>query len=216
MMTRRPFLRRVSVNCTFGGAAARATAPRARAKRQPASSAPPTSGRFISSSSWGRSLFTRGGSPHPTAVQVVPGMRRVPWARAARGNLGGEPGTSRAGATPVMLRRRGGIPFAVTLALIATVPAAHRTAGQAAPPAQPSATVPVEAVVLDRDGRVADRLGPASFAVTVDGRPRRVLWVRFVSRGPGSSADAFQRQSSRTEDALFRRRAGQGRRSRGR
>jgi VWFA-related protein len=61
---------------------------------------------------------------------------------------------------------------------------------QAAPPA----AVAVDLVVLDRDGRVADTLSPADLTVTVDRKPRRVLWIRRVSRGPGAASEAALRQ----------------------
>ena len=50
-------------------------------------------------------------------------------------------------------------------------------------------------VVVDRDGRAPESLGPADIAVSVDGKPRRVLTVRRVSRGPGASIDAAARQA---------------------
>jgi len=50
-------------------------------------------------------------------------------------------------------------------------------------------------VVVDRDGRTPESVGPADMAVTVDGKPRRVLTVRRVSRGPGASIDAAARQA---------------------
>jgi VWFA-related protein len=65
--------------------------------------------------------------------------------------------------------------------------------GQSPSPVTQVPTIPVEAVVLDRAGKMVDSLTPASFAVTVDGKPRRVLSLRYVSRGPGAAGDAGQR-----------------------
>jgi VWFA-related protein len=74
-----------------------------------------------------------------------------------------------------------------------------------APSAQvaPSAATPVDVVVVDRDGKFVDGLGPESFTVTVDGKPRRVLWVRHVSRGPGAVVEAARRQAGRGEAPAF-------------
>ena len=70
-------------------------------------------------------------------------------------------------------------------------------------PAGQAQAVPVEVVVFDRDGKIADTLTPASFTVTVDGKPRRVLWVRHVSRGPGAADEAAQRLPGRTDTLSF-------------
>jgi len=50
-------------------------------------------------------------------------------------------------------------------------------------------------VVTDREGRVPDSLGPADLTVSVDGKARRVLSLRRVSRGPGATSDAAARQA---------------------
>ena len=49
--------------------------------------------------------------------------------------------------------------------------------------------------MVDRDGRTPDSLKPADITVSVDGKPRRVLALRRVSRGPGASSDAAARQA---------------------
>ena len=54
-------------------------------------------------------------------------------------------------------------------------------------------TFPLDLTVLDWDGRPPDTLTLADLTVTVDGSPRRVAWLRRVSRGPGSTADAAAR-----------------------
>jgi len=90
-------------------------------------------------------------------------------------------------------------------ALVALVPAlagGDLVAQQSIPAGQAQA-IPVEVVVLDRDGKLADTLTPDSFTVTVDGKPRRVLWVRHVSRGPGASDEAARRLPGRTETLSF-------------
>jgi VWFA-related protein len=58
-------------------------------------------------------------------------------------------------------------------------------------------------VALDRDGKPVDNLTSASFAVAVDGKPRKVLWIRHVSRGPGSLDEAGRRQSGGTAAHRF-------------
>jgi VWFA-related protein len=61
-------------------------------------------------------------------------------------------------------------------------------------PAGPPA-VSFDMVVVDREGRVPDRLGAADVTVSVDGKARRVLSIRRVSRGPGALSDASARQA---------------------
>ena len=74
---------------------------------------------------------------------------------------------------------------------------------QQSTPARQAPAVPVDIVVFDRDGKLADTLTPANFVVTVDGKPRRVLWVRHVSRGPGAADEAAQRLPGRTDTLNF-------------
>jgi VWFA-related protein len=65
-----------------------------------------------------------------------------------------------------------------------------------APPGAPGApAVSFDMVVTDREGRVPDSLGPADLTVSVDGKARRVLSLRRVSRGPGALSDAAARQA---------------------
>ena len=102
-----------------------------------------------------------------------------------------------------MLRQRRDryIGLAVTLALLSFqdgVPSAQSPA-----PAGRASAIPVEIVVVDRDGKMADTLTPASFAVTVDGKVRRVLWVRHVSRGPGASDEAARHLPGRSDTLSF-------------
>ena len=84
-------------------------------------------------------------------------------------------------------------------ALVSIVAASVATLGQqAARPAPSAASAPAisfDIVVVDRDGRVPDILGPGDLTVSVDGKPRRVAAVRRVSRGPGASTDAATRQA---------------------
>ena len=91
----------------------------------------------------------------------------------------------------VHLRRRLGAVFAFSALLTARSGAA------------PQAATPVDVMAIDRDGKFVDGLGPDSFTVTVDGKPRRVLWVRHVSRGPGSVMEAARRQTGRTDTLSF-------------
>ncbi len=76
----------------------------------------------------------------------------------------------------------------------------------APPPAtrRPAAdALAIEALVVDRDGRLVEGLRPSDFTVTVDGRSRPVLWVKRVSRGPGATADAASRQVGTEDAALY-------------
>jgi VWFA-related protein len=100
-----------------------------------------------------------------------------------------------------MVRQHGKIGSGLALALIAILPLFPHAFLSSQKP-QP-ATVSVEVIALDRDGRFADNLTPASFAVAVDGKPRQVLWVRHVSRGPGSLDEAGRRQPSGTGALRF-------------
>jgi VWFA-related protein len=66
-----------------------------------------------------------------------------------------------------------------------------RTAKETAPAQVRAPTsLTLDLVALDRDGRFVDSLRPGALAVTVNGRPRRVLSMRHVSRGPGAFASA--------------------------
>ena len=92
---------------------------------------------------------------------------------------------------------------AALFAVLAAAPAA----GQAptAPGAQAVASAPLsfDIVVLDRDGREPERLAPADITVTVDGKPRRVVAIRRVSRGPGAAADAATRHARGTGSMAY-------------
>ncbi|HOG27894.1 MAG TPA: hypothetical protein PLN93_00950 [Vicinamibacterales bacterium] len=74
-----------------------------------------------------------------------------------------------------------------------------QAAGQApadAPGPEAAARISFDMVVIDRDGRAPDRLGPNDVSVSVAGRPRAVTAIRRVSRGPGAAADAASRLAS--------------------
>jgi len=58
-------------------------------------------------------------------------------------------------------------------------------------------------VVVDRDGRVPETLKAGDVTVSVDGKPRRVLSVRRVSRGPGAVTDAASRQARASGPMAF-------------
>jgi VWFA-related protein len=84
---------------------------------------------------------------------------------------------------------------AVIVALAASAAATGRQRAQPSQaPAAGSGTT-FDATVLDKNGRVPDSLGPADFSVSVDGKARRVLSLRRVSRGPGAATDAASRQA---------------------
>ncbi len=87
----------------------------------------------------------------------------------------------------------------LALTSLAATPGERPAGAQQAPPG----TTAVEALVIDRDGRLVEGLGPSDFNVTVDGRSRPVLWVKRVSRGPGARADAASRQFGADPTKLF-------------
>ena len=66
-----------------------------------------------------------------------------------------------------------------------------------------AAATPVDVLVVDRDGRLVENVRPADLSVTVDGKPRQVLWVRRVSRGPGALTDARSRQRASDSNLSF-------------
>ena len=68
---------------------------------------------------------------------------------------------------------------------------------------QGAVTTPVEVVVLDRDGKAVTDLGPLDFSVTIDRRPRRVLSLRQVTRGPGALTEASVRQGLAAGAVVF-------------
>src|SRR5512139_4322239 len=78
--------------------------------------------------------------------------------------------------------------------------------GAAPPPpvqADAAAAIPIDVLVLDRDGRLVENLPPSDFTITVDGRARPVLWVRRVSRGPGAATEAASRQAAGGGSVLY-------------
>jgi hypothetical protein len=95
----------------------------------------------------------------------------------------------------------GGIAAAAVSAILVAVPRAAVTTGNpqaGATPARTPAGVPsvsFDLVLVDREGRVPESLGTADLTVTVEGRVRRVMSIRRVSRGPGALNDASSRQA---------------------
>jgi VWFA-related protein len=63
--------------------------------------------------------------------------------------------------------------------------------------------VSFDMVVADREGRVPDSLGPADVTVSVDGKPRRVVAIRRVTRGPGALSDASARLARSAAGGAF-------------
>lgn len=92
-----------------------------------------------------------------------------------------------------------GLLAALAFAAIVAVPSASVLPFQEPPTTPQPSSIPIEVRAVDRDGKITDGLRPEHFAVSVDGTPRRVLWVRYVSRGPGATRDAALRRASRTE-----------------
>ena len=84
------------------------------------------------------------------------------------------------------------------LALLSLAPIGHRNLFGQSPPREQQAKPPLtfDVVALDRDGRFVSTLRPDDISVTVDGKPRRVLAMRHVSRGPGAIAAASTRAGS--------------------
>jgi hypothetical protein len=75
--------------------------------------------------------------------------------------------------------------------------AGHPPAAAGQAPQAPAAgrALSFDMVVVDRDGRVPENVRAGDVTVSVDGKPRRVLSVRRVSRGPGAATDAASRQA---------------------
>ena len=84
---------------------------------------------------------------------------------------------------------------AVIAALSASAAAIGRQRAESSQVPAGASGMTFDAVVLDKDGRVPDSLGPADFSVSVDGNSRRVLSLRRVSRGPGATTDAASRRA---------------------
>lgn len=61
----------------------------------------------------------------------------------------------------------------------------------------PQAPALLDVVVVDRVGTAVDTLGPADFSVTVNGEPRTVTALRYVTRGPGALPDTEALQAAR-------------------
>jgi VWFA-related protein len=78
----------------------------------------------------------------------------------------------------------------------------------AAPPAAPQDQPPPPAATVDifvtsPDGRPVDTLRPSDLTVSINGQPRRIQWLRRVSRGPGALADATARLARGSADLGF-------------
>jgi VWFA-related protein len=98
------------------------------------------------------------------------------------------------------------VPPAARFAAVALAAASLAAGGQSAPAVQadrPSRPATFDMVVVDRDGRAPESLGPGDLTVTVDGKPRRILAVRRISRGPGAVSDAGARAARTGNPAGF-------------
>lgn len=73
------------------------------------------------------------------------------------------------------------IPLAAITFAIAALPGAPAAQAPQQPPAFRTGIdlLTVEAAIFDKSGRPVPDLGPADFTVTIDGRPRKVLFARF-------------------------------------
>jgi len=87
-----------------------------------------------------------------------------------------------------MRRQQRSVAFGVAFALLTLLRSSSDARGSSQ--GQSLVSVPLEVVALEPTGAPVDSLTPESLAVTVDGKPRRVLWIRRVSRGPGAVAEA--------------------------
>jgi hypothetical protein len=99
---------------------------------------------------------------------------------------------------PSLLFARPAVRAAIAAVTLATASAGPGAGAAARPlPQEPvsGSSFSFDLVVTDRDGRAPDQLTPADLTVSVDGKPRRVLSVRRVSRGPGAATDAASRQA---------------------
>ncbi len=98
---------------------------------------------------------------------------------------------------------RGRLAAAIFAVLAAAAPAAGQAAAAPGVTAVAAAPLSFDIVVLDREGREPERLSPADLSVTVDGKPRRVVAIRRVSRGPGAVADAAARSARGTGSMAY-------------
>jgi VWFA-related protein len=71
--------------------------------------------------------------------------------------------------------------------------ASRTTMTQAPAQLDTSAVAEVDLTVADREGHVPAALEPSDLTILLDGAPRRVAWIRRVSRGPGAVAAATSR-----------------------
>ncbi len=101
-----------------------------------------------------------------------------------------------------------GYVFATLCTVLAALASAAAAVGQQPVSSQPSSPaaapgISFDMTVVDRDGRTPDSLKPVDITVSVDGKPRRVLALRRISRGPGASSDAGARQARAAELTAF-------------
>jgi hypothetical protein len=92
---------------------------------------------------------------------------------------------------------------AVLAALAMTAPARGQQPASLLPTPSLISGISFDMAVVDREGRVPDGLGPGDISVSVDGKARRVLAVRRISRGPGAVIDAAARQARATGSTTF-------------
>jgi VWFA-related protein len=91
-------------------------------------------------------------------------------------------------------------------AVVVAASAAGAMLAAASLPRQVPVTAPsvtFDLVVTDREGRAPDSLGLAEVNVSVDGKSRRVLSIRRISRGPGALSDASARQARSSAVGFF-------------
>jgi VWFA-related protein len=98
------------------------------------------------------------------------------------------------------MHRRSAVLLAIALAVLVAALPLHIRALAQDPPVAPRLTIDV--VVVDRDNRAVDALGPADFRVTLDGRVVSVTSALRVLRGPGA-AEAAALQGARDGTRSF-------------
>jgi hypothetical protein len=91
------------------------------------------------------------------------------------------------------------------VALAASLPASSVRVAAGSGQATASPTIYIDASVTDAGGRAVTTIRPEDLRVTVDGRPRSVVSLRYVSRGPGADVAAGLIGASRNAAAAAER-----------
>ena len=135
-------------------------------------------------------LDQRGAEQSLAQHQGARAVRQVRHPRAA-----GIPGVQPAAIREVVMRRVNGIMVAGAITALCTGGGPRLAAQQAGAEQTPAfrsgiEVVSVDVAVLDRQGQPRRGLAPGDFAVTVGGRPRRVVSAEFIERAAAAPAPA--------------------------